>query len=198
MRMVSQCNVPWTHRSAASASEITHLPTPEANARHNAELKWRVGAGSSPPGTPLLAADTVLDLDGKTGGKPTDLAEAFTILQALGGRSHDVVTAVAFGTAGRPPQILTSRSTVYFKPLNTETIQAYFQLVNPLDKAGAYGIQEHGGMLVDHVEGSLFNVIGLPIELIVPWLRTLFPECEVRVPDLRAIWPDAPQFPGTA
>jgi septum formation protein len=144
--------------------------------------------------SPLLAADTVLDLDGRTGGKPRDLAEAHEMLASLSGRTHDVVTAVALGMAGGQPEILTSRSTVHVKPLTTEVIQHYFRLVNPLDKAGAYGIQEHGDMLIDHVDGSISNVIGLPLEIVIPWLQSIFPDQSVHVPDIRDIWENAPEF----
>lgn len=138
--------------------------TPEALTVENARRK-AVAASEIRPECLTLGADTLVYLDGEPLGKPRDLAEAAAMLSRLSGRAHEVCTGVYLawdgGRQGRGFHVITE---VIFKPLTEAEIQAYHQLVNPLDKAGAYGIQEHGDRIVDHYEGSWTNVMGLPME----------------------------------
>ncbi|MBQ8295465.1 MAG: septum formation protein Maf [Clostridia bacterium] len=114
----------------------------------------------------VLGSDTVVALDGNILGKPKTPAEAKEMLAALSGRVHEVYTGVCidYPTAqGRKQQIDAACTSVYFLPLTEETIDAYVATGSPMDKAGAYGIQDGG--LVEKIEGSFSNVVGLPVEL---------------------------------
>jgi septum formation protein len=104
-------------------------------------------------------------IDGTVLSKPTDLEDARRMLARLSGRSHTVFTAVALvWKAGSVNHSFVERSEVCFQKLDAARIEAYFSLVNPLDKAGAYGIQEGRELIIDTVEGSVENVMGLPIQ----------------------------------
>ena len=124
-------------------------------------------------GRVILGADTVVTLDGRIFGKPKDMEEAKTFLRVLSGRTHDVLTGVTLiDKQGRADTWL-SRTLVTFKTLTEETITTYVSMVNTLDKAGAYAIQEHGEMLVEHINGLMSNVIGLPVEEVVERLKSM-------------------------
>jgi septum formation protein len=113
----------------------------------------------------VLAADTLVFLDREILAKPADLTEAADMLQRLSGRSHQVVTGVCLLHQRTHRQRLFAESTdVTFQRLDAARIGRYLEKVNPLDKAGAYAIQEHGEEIVEAVDGSLTNVVGLPLE----------------------------------
>ncbi len=117
------------------------------------------------PSSLVIGADTLVYLGTRLFGKPGDLAEAQAMLDALQGNTHQVVTGVCLVHAARRKQVIFAESTlVKFKRLNASQINDYLALINPLDKAGGYAIQEHGGKIVESIEGSLNNVIGLPTE----------------------------------
>ena len=125
------------------------------------------------PGKVILGADTVVVLDGRILGKPKSLDEAKRFLRLLSGRTHDVLTGVTLIDRNSHADTWLACSHVTFKTLTDNTIDEYIRLVNPLDKAGAYGIQSHGELLVDHVDGLVSNVIGLPVEEVVERLKTM-------------------------
>ena len=120
----------------------------------------------------VLAADTLVSIDGQVLGKPADLEEATQILRRLSGRSHTVWTAVCLchSASGKSRTFCVS-SEVEFRDLTDRAIQNYFEKVNPLDKAGAYAAQGHGKEIIRRIEGSYSNVVGLPMETTTPWLR---------------------------
>ena len=122
------------------------------------------------PHTPVLAADTVVVLDAEILGKPADAAEAEAMLGRLAGRTHDVVTAVALGADGRV-DVRADRTHVHFRPMSPALIRDYVATGEPLDKAGSYGLQGFGAVLVDRIEGDCFGVIGLPLRLVVDLLE---------------------------
>ena len=114
------------------------------------------------PGQRVLAADTVVAIDGDVLGKPATHDEACDGLRRLSGRAHQVHTAVTLRVNGRiRHRIVTSE--VRFRPLLASEIDRYVQTGESFDKAGGYGIQGHGSTLVDRVRGSYTNVIGLPV-----------------------------------
>lgn len=120
----------------------------------------------------VLAADTVVTLDGAALGKPKDAAEAATMLRSLAGRAHVVHTGVALrGPAGTPSERMVVGTPVVFRSLTADEITAYIATGEPFDRAGAYAIQGEGAHLVDRVEGSYTNVIGLPLPEVAEWLR---------------------------
>ncbi len=111
---------------------------------------------------PVLAADTTLDVDGEIIGKPRDEAEAAGILGRLSGRSHRVLTAIAVARGDRLEHRL-SVSEVRFRTISTAEIRRYVQSGEPMDKAGAYGIQGRAAIFVEEIRGSHSGVVGLPL-----------------------------------
>ena len=119
-------------------------------------------AAQARPGALVIAADTVVALDGAILGKPRDEGEAREMLSALSGRTHQVYTGVSlFHPGGRRTEH--EVTAVTFRPLSREEIAAYVATGEPMDKAGAYGIQGLGALLVERLEGDYFNVMGLPL-----------------------------------
>ena len=112
----------------------------------------------------LITADTVVILGDRILGKPADRAEAVEMIRSLSGQTHTVITGVVLRSAdGR--RSFSSHSKVRFRKLRSEEIEYYVDTYSPLDKAGAYGIQEWiGYAAVEHIEGSFYNVIGLPVQ----------------------------------
>ena len=126
-----------------------------------AVAKCAVVAGRRPEAV-VLAADTTVALDGEILGKPADAAEAVAMLSRLGGRTHAVHTAVVVAAGGRLDcEVVTTGVT--FGDLTGPEIAAYVALGESFDKAGGYGMQSAGAMLVDRIDGSPTNVIGLPL-----------------------------------
>lgn len=111
---------------------------------------------------PVLSADTTVVLNGDILGKPEDAADAFAMLRRLSGSTHEVMTAVAVSWQGRVVSAVQC-SQVCFNTLDEADIAAYVATGEPLDKAGAYGIQGLGGMFVAHLSGSFSGVMGLPV-----------------------------------
>lgn len=111
---------------------------------------------------PVLAADTTLDVDGIIVGKPKDETEAGDILRRLSGRPHRVLTAVAVAH-GERAETAVSVSEVRFRPLDTDEIRRYVASGDPMDKAGAYGIQGKAAMFVEEIRGSHSGIVGLPL-----------------------------------
>ncbi len=136
-------------------------------ARRAAEEKARQVALAS-PGRLVLGADTIVVLDKEVLGKPAGPEEAFRMLRSLAGRAHQVMTGVAFARAGSRGEIELEGavicSEVRFRQLSDQEIEAYVATGEPLDKAGAYGIQGLGGALVESYTGSYTNIVGLPME----------------------------------
>lgn len=110
----------------------------------------------------ILAADTIVVCDGKVMLKPKDEKEAITMLQSLSGRQHEVYTAVAIVSAEKKISFSVVTD-VYFRELSEKEITDYVNSKEPLDKAGAYGIQGKGCLFVEKINGDYFNVVGLPI-----------------------------------
>lgn len=121
----------------------------------------------------LITADTVVNLKGTIMGKPVDHQMAEEMLQALSGNEHEVTTGVCIAT--KNSEIVFSDTTkVFFRPLTAEEITYYIDNFQPFDKAGAYGIQEWIGMVgITKIEGSYFNVVGLPVHKVYDALMTM-------------------------
>lgn len=146
----------------------------EAYVRRLAEAKARAVAGGVSPPAIVIAADTVVVMDGEVLGKPASAEDAGRMLRRLSGRTHQVLTGLAVlkipGGAARV-EIETTRVT--FAPLTEAEIEGYVASGEPLDKAGAYAIQGRGGRLVARVEGCYFNVVGLPLARLYRILREM-------------------------
>ena len=129
----------------------------------NALLKARCVADRFPAEL-VLGADTMVICDGRALGKPGDLEESFRMLKMLSGKSHEVITGVALVCKGKNfSEVWSDVSRVKFKLLPDADIREYTSLVNTLDKAGAYAVQEHGELIIDRFDGELENIIGLPL-----------------------------------
>lgn len=143
---------------------------------HNAVAK-AAKVASATAGDLVLGADTIVLLEGEILGKPRDLDHAATMLGRLGGRTHEVLTGVCLMRGGGHAQCrFTETTRVSFRPLDREAIISYIASVHTLDKAGAYAAQEDGGRLIERIEGSLENVIGLPVARVMEAIRNHFTE----------------------
>ena len=146
--------------------------SPEALTTANATLKAVAGAVLRPDAV-VIGADTLVYLDHLPLGKPRDLEEAASMLRRLSGRAHHVCTGVSLASeGGARVQRFAVISHVVFKTLTDADIAAYYSMVNPLDKAGAYAIQEHGERIIERTEGSWSNIMGLPMERLREELET--------------------------
>ena len=137
----------------------------------NAELKAKAVALEYPEAT-VIGADTLVWINGEPLGKPRDLNEAREMLRKLSGRDHTVCTGVCLIEANDRIKRFHELTTVRFHSLDESLLEAYLAKTNPLDKAGAYGIQDHGEMIVERIEGSFDNVMGLPVAKVLAALQT--------------------------
>jgi len=135
---------------------------PVAHARASAEQK-ALAASDLRPGALALGADTVVAREGRVMGKPSTPAEAREMLAALGGRVHEVHTGVALAWEGEVVLSEVVTTQVTFRRLSPAEIEAYVATGEPMDKAGAYGIQGRGALLVQKIDGCYSNVVGLPL-----------------------------------
>ena len=121
----------------------------------------------------LITSDTIVWLEGKALGKPKDAKDAFTMLKAMSGKKHEVITSVCLKTTSFQ-KIINDITSVTFKELSDDEIHYYINNYKPFDKAGAYGIQEWIGFIgIDKIEGSYFNVVGLPVHKLYKELMSL-------------------------
>lgn len=121
-------------------------------------------------GSLVLAADTIVVLGGEVLNKPESFEDAVRMLAALGGREHTVITAVALVRDDALWE-RADQTRVRFRPLSDDLIQAYVRTGEPMDKAGAYGVQGYGAALVERIEGDFFSVMGLPVRLVLELLE---------------------------
>lgn len=144
----------------------------EAAARRLAETKAEA-AMQVYPAACVIGADTIVVAEGRFLGKPTDAAEAAAMLRLLSGRPHHVVTGIAL-LRKQPPLRLTESSVtrVWFRHLTDEEIARYVASGEPMDKAGAYGIQGRAALFVERIEGDYFTVVGLPLAVLGRLLAT--------------------------
>ena len=147
------------------AQEVAHEHlSPLEVCQLNAHRKARAVAKKIPDDL-VLAADTLVFLDGEIFGKPRNLADARRMLARLQGRTHQVVTGVCLlHLRAHRERIFAVSTDVLFHPLDDRQIRNYLAKINPLDKAGAYAIQESGELIISEVSGSYSNVVGLPVE----------------------------------
>ncbi|MCH7535521.1 MAG: septum formation protein Maf [Bacteroidetes bacterium] len=138
------------------------LPTKDI-AAHLAQIKADAFSDEIPPNTIVITADTIVIMNNQILGKPQDVAEAADMLRKLSGNEHDVITGVVLKSNEKTKSFSVSTK-ICFKELSDEQIQYYVNKYQPLDKAGAYGIQEWIGHVgIEHIEGSYTNVVGLPL-----------------------------------
>ena len=152
---VVPADVPEIHHDQLTARELSQV---------NAYRKARPVSKRFPDAL-VLGVDTLVHLDTALFGKPATLEEAYHMLERLQGRTHRVVTGICLLHLRTHRQAVFAESTaVTFHPLDEVQIRRYLNRVNPLDKAGAYAIQEEGDLIVEKIDGSYTNVVGLPVE----------------------------------
>lgn len=158
-------------------AEVTEHEDPASDPRemvlHNARLKARAVAGREPSAV-VLGADTTVALGDRVLNKPADLAEARAMLRALSGKEHTVHTGVCL--IHRPSGLEETRcvtARVRFRVLSEDDITRYLALVDPLDKAGAYGIQQGGEIIIERHDEPVSVIMGLPVELVASRLAEL-------------------------
>ena len=147
------------------APEVSFPHDPERTVVENATAKltaaWAAGLEADVAG--VLAADTIVWFANRIYGKPRDLAEAAEFLRTLGGQTHVVFTGVAFARRDGAIRTACARSDVTFRPLDEAMIAEYVARVKPVDRAGAYDIDESGDLIVASYTGSYENIMGLPV-----------------------------------
>ena len=163
-------------RAAGVAFAVVTAPTPETHPEHltphevaqtNAYRKSRAVAKQHPDAL-VLGADTIVCLGERIFGKPRSLEEACEMLSELQGQSHEVVTGVCLlQLRSRRQRLFAASTSVTFRKLSAAEIRSYLAQVSPLDKAGAYAIQEQGDKIVENISGSYSNVVGLPVETVL-------------------------------
>ena len=151
------------HSDDLSAGEVAQI---------NAYRKARAVSKKFPDAV-TLGVDTLVALGTRLYGKPASLEDAARMVSELQGRTHTVVTGVCLiYLRGHRQKMFWEQTDVTFRKMTPEQIRHYHAQVNPLDKAGAYGIQEKGGMIIESLDGSLSNVAGLPMERLQPELAS--------------------------
>jgi septum formation protein len=166
---ICAANVDEVHDEAASLHDLT-MENAAAKARHVARLF---------PERLVVAADTLVCIEGRALTKPVDMAEARSMIDRLAGRTHEVCTSVVMMCAvAGVERRFEAVTRVTFKSLSPEERDEYLSLIHPLDKAGGYAAQEHGDRIIERVDGSWTNVVGLPMEALATELGELgvFPQ----------------------
>jgi septum formation protein len=157
-----------------AAADVDESLLPGESGREAAVRLARAKAAAAAalhPATWILAADTLVLIDGTVLGKPRDDAEAAAMLRRLAGREHVVVTAVSLLRAAGPEDVTVEESRVRIAPLDEEEIRWYVATGEPCDKAGAYAVQGLGARFIESVDGSFSNVMGLPARSVYRLLR---------------------------
>ena len=146
------------------AADIDETMAPDAAPAHEVGRVSRLKAQATPrsAGDVVVAADTIVVCDGKVLGKPHSEAEAVEMLTLLSGRDHQVMTGVTV-LRDETAETFTEITDIHFRPLSEKEIRAYVATGEPMDKAGSYGVQGKGSLLVEKLNGDFFNVMGLPV-----------------------------------
>ena len=162
--LLRQSNLDFQVVPSAAAEIFDEQLSPWELCQLNAHRKARVVAKKHPD-VLVLGADTLVFLGEEIMGKPINLADAHRMLMRLQGRTHQVVTGISLiHLRAFRERIFAVSTDVTFRPLTGGQINDYLSKMNPLDKAGAYAIQEHGELIVSEISGSYSNVVGLPVE----------------------------------
>ena len=150
--------------------ELNHINNPEKTVRKNAlrKNKW---CREQFPGCSILAADTIVEFKGRIINKPSSMEEAWEFLRMLSGKTHRVFTGVAFSRPGGRTESRVDISSVTFKRLTDAKIKEYLTKVKPMDRAGAYDIDESGDLLIASFKGSRTNIMGLSSETATELLK---------------------------
>lgn len=174
--LLSEMGLSFSVRSPDVDELANHPDGPHCLALENARLKG-IALSRRRPDALVIASDTVVALGDQVYGKPRDLDHAAAMLRALSGKAHSVISSVAlFWSKGGLWDLFAETTTVRFRAIDEALIRSYLSKTQPLDKAGGYGIQDHGDELVASIEGSFHNVVGLPTERLRSALQRRFPD----------------------
>lgn len=171
--LLNRLGIPFKVRSLFGVDESypSTMTDGEEIASYIAKKKAEAYRSSMSPEELIIAADTTVYFEGQVLGKPTDAADAENMLRKLSGHTHEVITGVAILTPQRVESFAVT-SHVKFAPISDEDIHYYVSNYLPFDKAGAYGIQEWIGLVaVEELQGSFFNVMGLPVQRLYTKLK---------------------------
>ena len=159
----------------STKEETRRGSTPQEIVEHLAEDKARDTGEACKAPCVVLGADTIVVCDGEIMGKPKDEAEARRMLEKLAGRGHQVYTGVALLEKGDGQRLHTfhQKTEVFVYPMTEEEITGYIATGEPMDKAGAYGIQGRFGMYIEKIEGDYLNVVGLPLARVYREMKLL-------------------------
>ncbi len=169
--LLAQIGLAFTVAPSHVDESVLPGEAPVSYAERVAQDKARAAAKQAGKGI-VIAADTIVVVGGAILGKPADAADARRMLTELSGREHEVVTGLAVMDAASEQCVTRiSITKVWFRDLTEREIASYVATGEPLDKAGAYGIQGRGALLVERIEGCYSNVVGLPLSLLGEMLR---------------------------
>ncbi|GKV89745.1 Maf family protein [Pectobacterium carotovorum] len=160
--LLTQLDIPFSVLNVAVEEQRLPEEAAEVYVRRLAHEKAAAGVAAAPSDLPVLGADTIVVLNGQVLEKPQDEAHAAEMLSQLSGKSHQVMTAVALADKDDVLSCLVITDVV-FRPLSQQDIERYIASGEPIDKAGAYGIQGKGGCFVRSLNGSYYAVVGLPL-----------------------------------
>lgn len=149
--------------------ELTYHGEPERTVLESARLKNQWCSARHPERT-VLTADTIVVFEGECVLKPSTMDEARSFLRRFSGKSQLVFTGLVLSEAGEITRETAVQSEVVFRELSDHIIEEYFARVDPLDKAGAYDIDQHGDIIIESFSGSYSNIMGLPREVVADWL----------------------------
>lgn len=169
--LMALAGIPFEARPVDADETILCCTPPEGAVMMLATRKAQLAAEHFPDGL-IIGADTIVAVGKHIYGKPDTSEEAFEMLSALSGKTHQVFTGVCIYTKSGHRNAFCTRTDVTFFPLSKEEIRAYIATGEPMDKAGAYGIQGKGALLVEKINGDYYNVVGLPISRLVRELKS--------------------------
>lgn len=168
--LLGQLVLPFTVHAANVDERVAEPLAPAALVEHLAAIKAAAVVDLYPEHL-IIGADTIVVIDGEILGKPVDRAHAIAMLRRLQGREHQVLTGVALRQGARSV-VAHEETVVRFRPLTDGEIERYVDSGDPMDKAGAYGIQGRAGAMIEGIRGDYFNVVGLPLCRLVQLLSS--------------------------
>ena len=169
--LMTLAGIPFEARPVDADETILCCTPPEGAVMMLATRKAQLAAEHFPDDL-IIGADTIVAVGKHIYGQPDTSEEAFEMLSALSGKTHQVFTGVCIYTKSGHRNAFCTRTDVTFFPLSEEEIRAYIATGEPMDKAGAYGIQGKGALLVEKIDGDYYNVVGLPISRLVRELKS--------------------------
>jgi septum formation protein len=180
LELLAAAGIPCEAVAIDVDESVDRLEPPGDHVRRLAREKADAGLALRPDDV-VLGADTIVLVGSQILGKPKDDQDAIRMLRILSGREHEVLTGLALVSKRHAPVVEVARTKVWFNPLTEREIADYVAHGEPLDKAGAYGIQGRGSRFIDRIQGSYPNVVGLPVALVYRLLKG-YPEDEIRSP----------------